>query len=66
VDINKWKSLAVRKEDHTKLCAIAKSKKRGPGAQFSKILDEYIKVMAKRKNQTVEAYVKSLLNGSAK
>ena len=36
MDINKWKSLAINKDDHTLLVAIAKTKEASP--QFIKFL----------------------------
>ena len=62
MDINKWKSLAINKDDHTLLVAIAKTKHRGPGPQFSKIFNDYLKFQAKREGLSLEAYKKKLLN----
>ena len=66
MDINKWKSLAINKDDHTLLVAIAKTKHRGPGPQFSKIFNDYLKFQAKREGMSLEAFKKKLLNGKTK
>ena len=66
MDINKWKSLAINKEDHTFLVAIAKTKHRGPGPQFSKIFNDYLKFQAKREGMSLDAFKKKLLNGKTK
>ena len=67
MDINKWKSLAINKDDHTLLVAIAKTKHRGPGPQFSKIFNDYLKISKpKREGMSLEAFKKKLLNGKTK
>ena len=58
MDINKWKSLAINKDDHTLLVAIAKTKHRGPGPQFSKIFNDYLKFQAKREGLSLAYIVK--------
>ena len=62
MDINKWKSIAVRKEDYLLLKGLCKDKFRAPGAMMSKIVNDYIAFQAKKNNMTLENYKKKLLN----
>tara|TARA_R110000751_G_scaffold115065_2_gene214459 strand:+ start:1256 stop:1450 length:195 start_codon:yes stop_codon:yes gene_type:complete len=63
MDINKWKSIAVRKEDYLLLKGLCKDKFRAPGAMMSKIVNDYIAFQAKKNKMTLENYKKKLLNG---
>jgi|TARA_R100000482_G_C5076991_1_gene124148 hypothetical protein len=49
MDASKWKSVAVKKEDHDLLKAVSKYNYRGPAAQITKMLDEEIVRLANRK-----------------
>jgi hypothetical protein len=62
MNINKWKSMAISKEDHNLLKALGKKKFRGPAAMFSKIFNDYIGYQAKKNKMTVEEYKKNILN----
>ena len=46
MDATKWKSVAVKVEDHMLLKAVSKHNYRGPAAQITKMLDEEIKKLA--------------------
>jgi hypothetical protein len=63
MDINKWKSVAVRKADYEVLKAISKNKFRAPASMISKLVNDYIGFQAKKEKVSVEAYRKKLLNG---
>jgi DnaJ-domain-containing protein 1 len=64
MDINKWKSVAVRIDDYKILKAIAKTKFRAPASMISKLVNEYVKFQANKEKTTPEKFVKKLLNGS--
>ena len=49
MDINKWKSVAVKKEDYKLLKKICKDKFRAPGAMISKLLNNHVEYEAKEK-----------------
>ena len=53
MDISKWKSMAIRKEDHTLLKGLCADKYRAPAAMFQKILHDYIGFQAKKKGVSV-------------
>ncbi len=63
MDINKWKSVAVRKADYEVLKAISKNKFRAPASMISKLVNDYIGFQAKKEKVSVEVYRKKLLNG---
>ena len=42
MDINKWKSVAVKKETHTNLTALCNEKERNPARMISKLVNDYI------------------------
>ena len=48
MDINKWKSVAIKKEDYLLLKGLCKDKFRAPGAMISKILSDYIDHQARK------------------
>ena len=48
MDINKWKSVAIKKTDYDLLKGLCKEKFRAPGAMISKILSDYIDHQAKK------------------
>ena len=48
MDINKWKSVAIKKEDYLLLKGLCKDKFRAPGGMISKILSDYIDHQAKK------------------
>lgn len=65
MDINKWKSVAVRINDYKILQAISKNKFRAPASMISKLVDDYVTFQANKLKVTKEAYVKKLLNGKS-
>ena len=56
MDISKWKSMAIRKEDHTLLKGLCADKNRAPAAMFQKILHDYIGFQANKKGLDVDKY----------
>jgi len=68
MDINKWKSVAVKKETHTLLTALCTIKERNPARMISKLVNDYVGYQAKKHKKSIEAYKKELLkkglNGS--
>ena len=44
MDINKWKSVAIKKYDYDLLKGLCKEKFRAPGAMISKILMSFKKI----------------------
>ena len=65
MDINKWKSVAVRINAYKILQAISKNKFRAPASMISKLVDDYVTFQANKLKVTKEAYVKKLLNGKS-
>lgn len=66
MDINKWKSVAVRIDDYKILKAISRNKFRAPASMISKLVDDYVEFQAKKEKVSKEAFVKKLLNGGSK
>ena len=66
MDINKWKSVAVRIDDYKILKAVSKTKFRAPASMISKLVDDYVSFQAKKEKVSKEAFVKKLLNGRSK
>jgi hypothetical protein len=68
MDINKWKSVAVKKETHTLLTALCTIKERNPARMISKLVNDYVGYQAKKNKKSIEVYKKELLkkglNGS--
>ena len=65
MDINKWKSVAIKKYDYDLLKGLCKEKFRAPGAMISKILSDYVDHQA-RKNKIPNAVFRTkLLYGDA-
>ena len=63
MDYTKWKSVAVKKDKYEIIKALCDKKYRAPAAFIAKLVDEYISFQASKNKQTVEVYVKNLLNG---
>ena len=63
MDINKWKSVAVRIDDYKILQAISKNKFRAPASMISKLVDDYVGFQANKAKVSKEVYVKKLING---
>ena len=49
MDISKWKSVAVKIEDYRLLKGMCKEKFRAPAGMISKLVDDYIKFVLKKK-----------------
>ena len=64
MDINKWKSVAVRKDTHTILIALCNETERNPARMISKLVNDYVTYQAEKKKMSKEAYTKKLLNGT--
>ena len=58
MDINKFKSVAVRKPDYQLLQGLCTEKFRSPASMISKLVNEYVGYQAKKKNMSVDAYKK--------
>ena len=65
MDINKWKSVAVRKDDYEVLKAISKNKFRAPASMISKLVNDYVVYQAKKEKTSPDKYRKKLLNGKS-
>ena len=48
MDPNRWKSVAVRKSDYTLLKGLCKEKFRAPASMIAKLVDDYVKHLAKK------------------
>jgi hypothetical protein len=64
MDVNKWKSVAVRKETHTLLTALCTETERNPARMISKLVNDYVTYQTEKKKMSKEAYTKKLLNGT--
>ena len=62
MDINKWKSVAVKKETHTLLTALCTVKERNPARMISKLVNDYVEFQAKKNKQSLEAYKKDIFH----
>ena len=58
MDTTRWKSVAVKVEDHAVLKALCEKKFRAPAAMISKLVYDYLETQAKRENTTVDKYKK--------
>jgi len=66
MDINKWKSVAVRKSDYDILKALCADKFRAPAAMISKLINDYVEHLAKREKTSIDKYKERLLNVRSK
>jgi hypothetical protein len=62
MDIDKFKSVAVRKPDYELLKGLCNEKFRSPASMISKLVNDYVEFQAKKKNITLEKYVREVLN----
>jgi hypothetical protein len=63
MDIDKFKSVAVRKPDYELLRGLCNEKFRSPASMISKLVNDYVEYQAKKKNlSTLDKYVKEVLN----
>lgn len=65
MNINEWKSVAIRINDYKLLKGLCKNKFRAPGAMISKILSDYIDHQAKKQKMSSSDFRNKLLNGAA-
>jgi len=65
MDINKWKSVAIKKTDYDLLKGLCKEKFRAPGAMISKILSDYIDHQARKQKIPNAVFRTKLINGEA-
>ena len=65
MDIDKWKSVAVKKDTHTLLTALCNEKERNPARMISKLVKDYAEFQAKKKGMPVEKYISTLLKKNA-
>jgi hypothetical protein len=62
MDIDKFKSVAVRKPDYELLRGLCNEKFRSPASMISKLVNEYVEYQAKKKNLSTNKYIKEVLN----
>jgi hypothetical protein len=62
MDIDKFKSVAVRKPDYELLKGLCNEKFRSPASMISKLVNEYVEYQAKKKNLSTDKYIKEVLN----
>ena len=62
MDINKFKSVAVRKADYDTLQGLCNHKFRSPASMISKLVREYVQYQAKKNKMSVNAYCVDELN----
>ena len=62
MDIDKFKSVAVRKPDYELLKGLCNEKFRSPASMISKLVNEYVEYQAKKKNLSTDKYIKEILN----
>ena len=65
MDIDKWKSVAIKKTDYDLLKGLCKEKFRAPGAMISKILSDYIDQQARKHKIPNATFRTKLINGDA-
>ena len=61
MDINKFKSVAVRKPDYDLLQGLCNAKFRSPASMISKLVNEYCEYQAGKNKMTVESYKQKIL-----
>jgi hypothetical protein len=61
MDINKWKSVAVKKETHILLTALCNETERNPARMISKLVKDYVEQEAKKNKKSTDKYVSELL-----
>ena len=61
MDINKFKSVAVRKPDYDLLQGLCNQKFRSPASMISKLVNEYVEYQAGKNKMTVETYKQKIL-----
>ena len=61
MDINKFKSVAVRKPDYDLLQGLCSAKFRSPASMISKLVNEYVEYQAGKNKMTVQTYKQKIL-----
>ena len=61
MDINKFKSVAVRKPDYDVLQGLCNQKFRSPASMISKLVNEYVEYQAMKNKFTIPEYKKLIL-----
>ena len=64
MDINKWKSVAVRKKSHTLLQALCLKEYRKPAEYIELLIDKEVARRAKERGMTQEAYLNKIMKDS--
>jgi len=62
MDINKFKSVAVRKPDYDILQGLCNQKFRSPASMISKLVNEYVEYQATKKKMSVKKYKEEILD----
>jgi len=62
MDINKFKSVAVRIGDYNLLQGLCNKKFRSPASMISKLVREYVEFQAKKNNKSIDKYIKEDLD----
>jgi hypothetical protein len=62
MDINKFKSVAVRKPDYDVLQGLCNQKFRSPASMISKLVNEYVEYQASKKKMSVKKYKEEILD----
>ena len=66
MDVNKWKSVAVRKKSHTLLQALCLKEYRKPAEYIELLIDKEVARRAKERNMTPEAYQAKIMKDMEK
>jgi hypothetical protein len=61
MDINKWKSVAVRKKSHTVLQALCLKEYRKPAEYIELLIDKEVSRRAKERGMTQEAFLNKIM-----
>ena len=66
MDINKWKSVAVRKKSHTLLQALCLNQYRKPAEYIELLIDKEVVRRAKERGMTPDAYQTKIMKDMEK
>ena len=61
MDTNRWKSVAVRKTDYDLLKGLCKEKFRAPASMIAKLVDDYVKHLAKKQGANPDDFKQKLI-----
>ena len=61
MDTNRWKSVAVRKTDYDLLKGLCKEKFRAPASMIAKLVDDYVKHLAKKEGANPDDFKQKLI-----